>query len=184
MDHEVSLVDEIISNKIYLIRSKKVMLDSDLGVLYQVETKRINEQVKRNISRFPDDFMFQLTEFEWQNLKSQFATSSLPDGKAGWGGRRKLPLVFTEHGVLMLSSVLNSERAISINIQIIKVFNKIREMLLTHKDLLLKMKELESKVANQDKSIKQVFNYLNSFIQDKKKSKRSIGFKQEGRDNK
>ena len=103
--------DETILSKILLIRGLKVMLDSDLADLYGVTTKRLNEQVKRNIYRFPDDFMFQLTESEFENLKSQFATSS-------WGGRRTLPYAFTEHGVLMLSSVLNSELAIKVNIQI------------------------------------------------------------------
>jgi hypothetical protein len=97
--------DETVINKIYLIRNEKVMLDSDLALLYGIETRRLNEQVKRNIERFPEDFMFQLTETEFENLKSQFATSS-------WGGRRKLPYAFTEHGVLMLSSVLNSDLAI------------------------------------------------------------------------
>ena len=104
------LPDEVIMSKIFFIREQKVMLDNDLAELYGVETRRLNEQVKRNISRFPEDFMFQLTEIEYENLKSQFATSS-------WGGRRKPPNVFTEHGVLMLSSVLNSDKAIKVNIQ-------------------------------------------------------------------
>ena len=104
MSKEIIIPDEIISSKIYLIREQKVMLDNDLAELYQVETRRLNEQVKRNIDRFPEDFMFQLTQEEFENLKSQNATSS-------WGGRRKLPYAFTEHGVLMLSSVLNSKRA-------------------------------------------------------------------------
>ncbi len=114
-DNSIMLPDEVITSKIYLIRGEKVMLDSDLAELYGVETRRLNEQVRRNISRFPEDFMFQLTEAEFENLKSQFATSS-------WGGRRKLPNVFTEHGVLMLSSVLNSEKAIKVNIQIMRIF--------------------------------------------------------------
>ena len=114
--------EEVVINKIYLIRGQKVMLDSYLAELYRVETKRLNEQVKRNISRFPEDFMFQLTESEFKNLKSQIATSS-------WGGRRKPPFCFTEHGVLMLSSILNSERAIKVNIQIMRIFTKIRETL-------------------------------------------------------
>lgn len=105
MSQKVTIPDEIITSKIYLIRGQKVMLDSDLAELYQVETRRLNEQIKRNTGRFPEDFMFRLTNEEWKNLKSQFATSS-------WGGRRKEPYAFTEHGVLMLSSVLNSERAI------------------------------------------------------------------------
>lgn len=109
MSKDIIIPQEVIINKIYSIRGQKVMLDSDLAELYGVETKRLNEQVKRNNSRFPDDFMFQLTIQEWENLKSQIATSS-------WGGRRKLPYAFTEHGVLMLSSVLNSDRAIAVNI--------------------------------------------------------------------
>lgn len=107
----MGLPDELVISKIYLIRNHKVMLDDDLAELYLVETRRLNEQVKRNIDRFPRDFMFQLTEKEWENLMSQIATSS-------WGGRRKMPFVFTEHGVLMLSSVLNSDRVIQVNIQI------------------------------------------------------------------
>ncbi len=154
-----------------MIREQKVMLDSDLAELYQVETRRLNEQVKRNVDRFPGDFMFQLSKEEWTHLKSQNAISS-------WGGRRKSPYAFTEHGVLMLSSILNSKRAIAINIHIMRVFNKIREMIITHKDLLLKMNELESKVANQDTSIKQIFTYLKHLIKEESKPKEAIGFKQ------
>jgi hypothetical protein len=170
MGKEISIPEEIITNKIYLIRKQKVMLDSDLAELYQVETKRLNEQVKRNVDRFPDDFMFQLTKEEWENLKSQNATST-------WGGRRTLPYVFTEHGVLMLSSILNSKRSIAVNIHIMRVFNKLREMLLTHKDLLLKMNELESKVTNQDKSIKQIFTYFKQLLKQESEPRKPIGFK-------
>ena len=166
--------DEVVMSKIYLVREEKVMLDSDLAELYQVETRRLNEQVKRNWERFPKDFMFQLTHEEWENLKSQNATSS-------WGGRRKLPYVFTEHGVLMLSSVLNSERAIKVNIQVMRIYTKLRKMLLTHKDLLSKVNELEAKVSNQDKSIKQVFAYLKELIQEKEEPREPIGFKQKGK---
>jgi hypothetical protein len=105
MENEILLSEELISNKIYFIRNQKVMFDSDLALLYGIETKVLNQAVKRNISRFPEDFMFQLTEIEFQNLKSQIVTSS-------WGGARKLPSAFTEHGVLMLSSVINSDKAI------------------------------------------------------------------------
>ena len=122
MTEEKTVTNEIIANKRYLIRGQKVMLDTDLALLYDVETKRINEQVKRNSNRFPEDFMFQLLEEEWNILKSQSATSS-------WGGRRVPPYVFTEHGVLMLSSILNSERAIAVNIQIMRVFTKIRTLI-------------------------------------------------------
>ena len=165
--------DEVVMSKIYLVREEKVMLDSDLAELYQVETRRLNEQVKRNWERFPKDFMFQLTHEEWENLKSQNATSS-------WGGRRKLPYVFTEHGVLMLSSVLNSERAIKVNIQVMRIYTKLRKMLLTHKDLLSKVNELEAKVSNQDKSIKQVFAYLKELIREKEHPREPIGFKRKG----
>jgi cell division septum initiation protein DivIVA len=167
---ELSVPEEVIASKIFVIRDLKVMLDSDLAELYQVETKRLNEQVKRNEKRFPDDFMFQLTEQEWESLKSQNATSS-------WGGRRTLPYAFTEHGVLMLSSVLNSDRAIAVNIKVIRVYNKLKEMLLTHKDLLLKMEEMEKKVAGQDDKIMQIFSYLKRFIQDQETPRKQIGFK-------
>lgn len=170
----VEMPDEIIMNKIYLIRNHKVMLDRDLAGLYGVETRRLNEQVKRNISRFPVDFMFQLSWDEFSNLKSQFATSS-------WGGRRKSPYVFTEHGVLMLSSVLNSERAIAVNIQIMRIFTKIREMLTDNLSLKLEIEEIKKKLANQDKNIELVFNYLDELIdkQEKPKPRKQIGFRRE-----
>ncbi len=162
--------DETVISKIYHFRGLKVMIDSDLAELYQVETKRLNEQVKRNISRFPQDFMFQLTEEEWENLKSQNATSS-------WGGRRIAPYAFTEHGVLMLSSVLNSDKAIEINIQLVRIFTKMREMLLTHKDILLQMEEIRKSVANQDERIDLIYNYLMEFVKQEKQPRKSIGFK-------
>ncbi len=151
------------------------MLDSDLSQLYAVETKRLNEQIKRNLKRFPDDFMFQLTVEEWMNLKSQFATSS-------WGGRRKLPYVFTEQGVAMLSSVLHSETAIKVNIQIIRIFTEMRTMLLSHKDLLLKFQEIEEKVSSHDEQILLIFEYIKQFEKTKQellenKERTKIGFK-------
>ena len=167
--------DEAVINKIYFIRNEKVMLDSDLAELYGVETKRLNEQVKRNIDRFPEDFMFQLTETEFENLKSQIATSS-------WGGRRTLPFAFTEHGVLMLSSVLNSELAIKVNIQIMRVYTKIRNMLATHTDILLKFEQFETKLADQNDKIILIFDYLKQFEEAKQqdtaqKERPRIGFK-------
>lgn len=167
---KIGIPEEILMQKIYLVNGVKVMLDSDLAELYQVETKRLNEQVKRNLGRFPEDFMFQLTAEQWENLKSQNATSS-------WGGRRTLPNVFTEQGVSMLSSVLNSEVAIKVNIQIIRVFTKMREMLLTHKDLLLEMEEIRKKVSGQDEKIELVFNYLKQFIKTQEKPRKKIGYK-------
>ncbi|WP_334111622.1 ORF6N domain-containing protein [Paucihalobacter sp.] len=172
MSKELSIPDEIIANKIFLVRNKKVMLDSDLADLYQVETKRLNEQVKRNINRFPEDFMFQLTKEEWANLKSQNATSS-------WGGRRSEPFMFTEYGVLMLSSVLNSERAIAVNIRIIRVFTKIREMLSDNLSLKLEIEAIKQKLTNHSKNIELVFNYLDELI-DKKENptpRPQIGYK-------
>ena len=159
-------------NKIYYIRGYKVMLDRDLAELYGVETKRLKEQVRRNIDRFPKDFMFELTKEEMEEWKSQFATSSRETK-----GLRILPFAFTEHGVLMLSSVLNSERAIKVNIQIMRIYTKLKEMLLTHKDLLLKMEELEKKVATQDEKVMKIFNYLKQFIKEQEKPRKQIGFK-------
>ncbi len=126
------LSDHEIARKIFLIRGHKVMLDYQLAELYEIATRRLNEQVKRNLSRFPEDFMFQLTEKEWLDLMSQNATSSA----VHWGGRRKLPYAFTEHGVLMLSSVLNSEKAIQVNIRIMRIHIRFRDMMLSHKDIL------------------------------------------------
>ena len=165
--------DEVVMNKIYLIRNHKVMLDDDLAELYQVETRRLNEQVKRNANRFPEDFMFQLTEEEWENLMSQNATSS-------WGGRRKKPFAFTEHGVLMLSSVLNSERAIQVNIQIMRIYAKLREMILTNKDILQKLEQLERKVVEHDGEIKLIFKYLKELLNPTSEPMRKIGFKRRG----
>lgn len=169
--------DEILINKIYQIRGEKVMLDSDLAELYKVETRRLNEQVKRNIDRFPQDFMFQLTDNEFKNLKSQIATS-------GWGGRRTLPYAFTEHGVLMLSSVLNSDLAIKVNIQIMRVYIKIRKMLVTHKDLLLKFEKIETKLADHDDKIILLMEYIKQFEKLKqeeqvKRHRSKIGFKKD-----
>jgi len=163
--------DEVLVNKIYLVREQKVMLDSDLAELYQVETKRLNEQVRRNKDRFPDDFMFQLTQEEWVDLKSQNATSR------SWGGRRIPPFVFTEHGVLMLSSVLNSERAIQVNIRIMRIFNKIKQMLMTNKEILLKVEQIERNAIKQDEKIKLIFDYLKQFIKEQEKPRQLIGFK-------
>lgn len=173
MSTEISIIpDELVVNKIYFLRNHKVMLDRDLAELYSVETKRLNEQVKRNLSRFPEDFMFQLSEIEFQNLKSQFATSS-------WGGIRKLPYVFTEHGVLMLSSILNSEKAIQTNIQIIRIFTKIRQMLVDTTELSLDVEKIKKKIDNQGKNIELVFQYLDELLEkkDTKKEREKIGYK-------
>ena len=133
---------EILEKKIYLIRQQKVMIDRDLAQLYGVETKALTRAVRRNIDRFPVDFMFKLTNQEVINLKRQFGTSS-------WGGTRKLPLVFTENGIAMLSSVLRSKTAIHVNIQIMRTFTKLRELMATHKDLKRKIDQMEKKYDDQ-----------------------------------
>ena len=135
---------ETIEQKIYLVRGHKVMLDRDLAEMYEVPTRRLNEQVKRNISRFPSDFMFQLSSEEADNLRSQFATSS-----SGHGGRRYLPYVFTEQGVAMLSSVLNSERAVQVNIAIMRTFVKLRQMLASNAELARRLAAMEKKYDTQ-----------------------------------
>ena len=160
--------------KIYIIRGQKVMLDRDLAEMYGVEVKRLNEAVKRNISRFPEDFMFQLAQNEWQNLKSQFATSS-------WGGARKPPYAFTEQGVAMLSSVLNSETAIQVNIQIIRLFTKMKQLILDNKDLWMKIEKIEQHLLKNDKEIKNIFAYLKKLLIQENKPRTPIGFKVPGK---
>jgi hypothetical protein len=136
------------------------MLDSDLAELYGVETRRLNEQVARNIDRFPDDFMFRLNEQEFESLMSQIATSKR-------GGRRKLPYVFTEHGVLMLSSVLNSKQAIQVNIQVMRIFTRIRQMFIDNTELRFEIKKIKGKLTTQDKNLELLFGYLDELIEQK-----------------
>jgi uncharacterized protein (UPF0147 family) len=169
---DLIIVDEVVMSKIYLVRGYKVMLDNDLAELYGVDTKRLNEQVKRNIERFPEDFMVQLNQEEFENLKSQIATSS-------WGGRRKLPYVFTEQGVAMLSSVLSSPKAIQVNIQIMRIFTRIRQMLLDNTDLRLAIEDIRKKTEHNSKNIEQVFQYLDQLIKEKDipKARESMGYK-------
>jgi len=152
MTRKISIPDETIINRIFVIRGEKVMLDQDLAVLYQLETKRLNEQVKRNASRFPDDFMFRLTKKEWKDLKSQNATSS-------WGGRRSEPNVFTEHGILMLSSVLSSERAVQMNIHIIRTFIRLRKLANKYEEIRAKIEQIESKTNERFSEIYQVLQH-------------------------
>ena len=154
-------------NKTVFLRGHKVMLDSDLAELYGVETKRLTEQVKRNPERFPEDFMYQLTNKEFTILKSQFATSS-------WGGRRYPPFAFTEQGIAMLSSVLHSERAINVNIAIMRAFVKLRELLLTNKELNNKLQKIEAKY---DKQFRVVFEVLQQLMETPSKPRKEIGFK-------
>lgn len=146
------------------------MVDSDLAELYGVATKVLNQSVRRNRGRFPEDFMFQLTDQEFSDLRSHFVTSS-------WGGRRTLPYVFTEQGVAMLSSVLNSETAISVNIQIIRIFTRMREMLLTNKDILVKLEKLERTAMSHDEELKLIFKYLRELLNSPEEPRKKIGFK-------
>lgn len=145
-----------IQNKIHEIRNQKVMLDNDLAELYEVETKVLNQAVKRNLGRFPIDFMFQLTKDEWETLKSQFVTSKIEQR----GGKQKLPYVFTEQGVAMLSGILKSQKAVDVNIAIMRTFVFIRQYALTHKDLTDKLNELEKKYNKQFKDVYEAINYL------------------------
>ncbi|MFT4155850.1 MAG: ORF6N domain-containing protein [Parafilimonas sp.] len=170
MKLHLMMPDEAVINKIYLIRGQKVMLDRDLAEMYGVETRRLNEQVKRNKDRFPKDFMFQLSSKEFENLISQFATSS-------WGGIRKLPFAFTEQGVAMLSGVLNSAIAIQVNIQIIRIFTKMREMLLTNKDILLTLEKLENDVTTNKQDIATIFEALKQLLTPPAEKRIRIGFK-------
>lgn len=171
LKNESIVTDELVLNKIYFIREQKVMLDEDLAVLYGVSTKRLNEQVSRNSSRFPEDFMFKLTEEEYETLRSQIATSTK-------GGRRYLPYVFTEHGVLMLSSVLNSQQAIEVNIQIMRIFTRIRQTLLNNTELRLEIEKIKIKLDNQDKNMETVFRYLDGLIEKdtENKPRKRIGY--------
>lgn len=181
MNEAVKMLDEKIITRIYLLREKKVMLDRDLAELYGVETKRLKEAVRRNITRFPPDFMFEMGKEEFENWRSQFATSNFEGDKMGW---RHAPFCFTEQGVAMLSSVLNSQTAIDVNIQIIRVFTKMRESLLTHKDILIKLEQIEKEMINQDNKIKQseghiqiIFKALKELLNPPKVPRPRIGFK-------
>ena len=160
---------EVIEKKILSIRGHKVMLDSELAELYGVPTKALKQAVKRNIKRFPDDFMFALTYQEVRNLRSQIVTSS----PSSWGGSRYSPMAFTEHGVAMLSSVLNSERAIEVNILIIRAFIKLREMIVSQKDLVRRLDDLEKKYDGQ---FRIVFDAIRQLMAPPMKPKRKIGF--------
>lgn len=163
--------EEVILNKIYFIRNQKVMLDRDLAELYGVETKRLKEQVKRNIQRFPERFMFELTKQENEILRSHFAT--LRHGEHS----KYLPYAFTEHGVLMLSNVLKSEQAIGVSIRIIDVFVKLRESLLNNTELRLEIDRIKQKLDNQDKNMEIVFRYLDELLEHKETPRNPIGYK-------
>lgn len=178
MSQNLFISEETISDKIYFIRNQKVMLDRDLALLYGMETKRLKEQVKRNLSRFPEDFMFELTKNEFANWRSQIATSN-----SDKMGLRYSPMAFTEHGVLMLSSVLNSDKAIQTNIQIMRIFTKVRQMLMDTTNLKIDIMHPEAsgqkKLENHDKNIELVFSYLDELTGKKESAKprTKIGYK-------
>lgn len=169
----IKVSEETILEKIYLIRGMKVMLDKDLAEMYGVEVRVLNQAVKRNGIRFPTDFMFQLTELEFKSLISQFVISK----NKGRGGTRKLPYVFTEQGVAMLSSVLNSETAIQVNIQIIRLFTKMKQLILDNKDLWMKIEKIEQHLIKHDEEIKTVFAYLKKLLIEESKPRNPIGFR-------
>ena len=165
----ITISDERIINRIFLVRRRKVMSDSDLAELYGVKTFVLNQAVRRNIERFPDDFMFQLTREEYKSLRSQFVIL-----ESGRGQHKKyLPRVFTEQGVAMLSSVLRSRRAIQVNIQIIRTFTRLRELMASHEELRRKIEELEKK---SDQRFKTIFELIKNLLDEKVKPRAKIGF--------
>lgn len=167
------IAEKQILSTIMIIRGEKVILDSDLAALYGVETRRLNEQVRRNIHKFPDDFMFQLTKDEFDNLKSQIATST-----SGWGGRRKPPLVFTEHGALQAANVLSSQQAIKMSVFIVRAFVRLRKMVLTNEKLSKKFAQLEKRVSDHDEILVEIVREIRKLIDAPKPSgkRKSIGF--------
>ncbi len=172
MSKSIVIPDEVVISKIYLIRGQKVMIDRDLAELYGVETRVLKQAVRRNIERFPEDFMFEMNKEEFDQWREENITAS--EDKQGL---RYAPFCFTEQGVTMLSCVLNSKRAIEVNIQVIRIFTRLREMVLTHKDILLKLEQLERKVVQQDGDIKLIFRYLKELLNPKTEPMRRIGYK-------
>ncbi|MBP9152586.1 MAG: ORF6N domain-containing protein [Flavobacteriales bacterium] len=176
----ISVPDEIVLNKIYLIRGEKVMLDRDLAELYGVETKRLKEAVRRNLDRFPEDFMFEMDKEEFQNWRTQFATSNSSDAM----GLRYAPFCFTKQGVAQLSSVLNSERAIAVNIQIIRLFTRMRKLILTHQEVFAQLEAIRKTVAGHDERIDLIFEYIGQLEQSKQQelnqqNRKKIGYRRE-----
>ncbi len=173
MKKEIRSNDETIISKIYIIRNQKVMLDKDLAILYGVETKYLKRQVKRNLKRFPNDFMFTLTKTELKNWRCQIGTSNSTDKM----GLRYLPYAFTEQGVAMLSSVLHSDKSIEVNIKIMRLFSKTREAFTDSLSLKLEIEDIKKVLSNHSKNIELVFNYLDELIEKKDKSRNKIGYK-------
>jgi hypothetical protein len=180
-----AISDELVMSRIHTVRGHKVMLDRDLAELYGVPTKALKQAVRRNMERFPEDFMFEMSQEEFEQWRSQTVTSILPGDKMGL---RYAPFCFTEHGVLMLSSVLNSAAAIAVNIQVIRVFAKMRELLVNHKDLMLALEKLRGTVSHNSRDIKVIFNILKKMQEEERnrallaqvpKKRPPIGFKKD-----
>jgi len=166
---------EQIGRAIYLIRGQRVMMDSDLARIYGVTTTRLNQQVNRNRKRFPEDFVFRLTRREFDNLMLQIATSSL-----GYGGRRKLPYVFTEHGAIMLASVLNAAVAVQASVQVVRAFVRLREIIASDKGLAEELARLEEKLANHEGRIETLFDAIERLANSPEPPRRQIGFHLKG----
>lgn len=176
-ENKIMLPEETIISKIYLIRGKKVILDRDLAEFYGVETRRLKEQVRRNVERFPEDFMIEFTKEELDDFRKQFGNTNKEIM-----GLRIAPFAFTEHGILMLASVLNTERAIQVNIQLVRVFNRMREMLLSHKELFLELEKVKNQLSDHDDKFMLIFEYLKQFEEAKQQqleqaNRKRIGFK-------
>lgn len=182
VNKKIILTEEYISQQIFAVRGEKVMLDSDLAKIYGVETRVLNQAVKRNRRRFPSDFIFQLTAKEFANLTSQNVTSSGKAETGTWGGRRKMPYVFTEHGAVMLASVLNSEVAVEASIRVVRAFVKFREVVETHKQLAEKFQLLETKLGKHDKEIQMLFEAIRQLMQPVNEPRKKIGYKRGAED--
>lgn len=172
MKKMLSPTEDSLTSRIHLVRGQKIMLDADLAELYGVSTKVFNQAVKRNLGRFPVDFMFQLTDDEYQNLRSQIVTSS-----SGWGGRRSSPMAFTEHGAIMAATILNSQKATEMSVFIVRAFVQLREMISAHKELIDKLQALESKVSGHDQDIANLFEAIRQLMTPTSLKKRYVGFR-------
>jgi len=170
MTNPTIINEENIAQQIFYIRGEKVMLDFDLASLYDIETKQLKRAVKRNIERFPEDFMFELSPDEWNNLRSQFGASS-------WGGIRYMPMAFTEQGVAMLSGILKVVRAVEVNIAIMRTFVKMRRLLDTHKELAAQLEKLENRMDDHDGAIQTIFKAIRQLMEPPAKPRNKIGFK-------
>lgn len=170
MNTDLNIEEEIVLKRIHFIRGCKVMLDKDLAQLYQVETKQLKRQVRRNSERFPIDFLFELTQKQWDDLRSQFAT-------ANFEMRRNPPYAFTEHGVLMLSSVLNNPKAVQVNIQLVRIFTKMRDILIDQKNLLEQIDKIKDRMDHHDDKMDGVIRYLQRFVKEQTTERKSLGYK-------